>query len=129
MQWLTAFKRHRPDPGADAPARSVKQRVYGVLRVVLGMLGVMLLALMINVFGTHLAGGIDAWNNWRTTAAPWLLLWRVLLYACIAFGYYRTWDWMVARRGLSSVRNSALCLAVLAVLVESRNLAAWLGGH
>ncbi|MBA4681712.1 MAG: hypothetical protein H2075_02895 [Pseudomonas sp.] len=60
------------------------------------MLWVILLlavATTVNVFGIHLAGGIEGWQQWLADHAGHFLAWRLLLYAGTAWG----WLWMRRR--------------------------------
>lgn len=46
-----------------------------------------------NVIGIHLAGGIEAWQQWLTEHTGHFLVWRLWLYAVTAWG----WVWMRRR--------------------------------
>lgn len=61
--------------------------------VLLGALLVMLAAVVTNVVGIQLAGGIDGWQAWLTAHSNHFLAWRLLLYAGTAYG----WVWMRRR--------------------------------
>lgn len=50
-------------------------------------------ALLVQHRGSALVGGVNAWDQWREEAYPYLLAWRVLLYALLT----RSWLWMRAR--------------------------------
>ncbi|MDH0639289.1 MULTISPECIES: hypothetical protein [Pseudomonas] len=60
---------------------------------VLGALLVLLVAVVANVVGIHLAGGIEGWQAWLTAHSNHFLAWRLLLYAVTAYG----WIWMRRR--------------------------------
>ncbi|MDR2452448.1 MAG: hypothetical protein LBE85_11950 [Candidatus Accumulibacter sp.] len=54
---------------------------------------ILFLALAVNLVGIRLLGGMDAWKGWMTVNATCFFVWRLLLYAGIAWG----WRWMRAR--------------------------------
>ncbi|MCF6751913.1 hypothetical protein L3X16_04480 [Pseudomonas stutzeri] len=68
-------------------------RLRRACRVLLWALLVLLAAVVANVVGIHLAGGIDGWQAWLTTHSNHFLAWRLLLYAGTAWG----WLWMRRR--------------------------------
>lgn len=52
-----------------------------------------LVAFAINVFGIRLAGGVEHWLAWIKDHAWMFLLWRLVLYGSVAYG----WWWMRKR--------------------------------
>jgi hypothetical protein len=54
---------------------------------------ILFLALGVNLMGIRLLGGMDAWKGWMVAHATYFFVWRLLLYAGIAWG----WWWMRAR--------------------------------
>jgi hypothetical protein len=51
--------------------------------------GVILLAIVANLVGIRLLGNINAWEGWMTANATIFFIWRLLLYAGIAYGWRR----------------------------------------
>ncbi|MFN1266870.1 hypothetical protein [Pseudomonas lundensis] len=56
-------------------------------------LGLVLVAILINVLAIRLLGDVQAWSNWLRDHTLGLLLWRLGLYAALIYG----WRWMRAR--------------------------------
>ncbi|ARP93429.1 hypothetical protein CDN99_08315 [Roseateles aquatilis] len=50
-------------------------------------------AVAVNIAGIHVVGGVDGWENWLRAHAGHFFLWRLLLYAATAYG----WWWMRGR--------------------------------
>lgn len=50
-------------------------------------------AIIVNLFGIRLAGGIDNWQQWMKAQAGFFFLWRLLLYILTVYG----WLWMRKR--------------------------------
>jgi hypothetical protein len=50
---------------------------------------VLLLAIVANLVGIRLLGNIKAWEGWMAANATFFFLWRLLLYAGIAYGWWR----------------------------------------
>jgi hypothetical protein len=92
-------------------------------RAALGLLGtllVLLAAVVANLIGINLAGGIEGWQAWLTTHSNHFLAWRLLLYVGTAYG----WIWMrrrmLAREPDAATRRRLLraeMAAVAAVVV------------
>jgi hypothetical protein len=55
--------------------------------------GILFLALAVNLVGIRFLGGMDAWKGWMAVNATHFFVWRLLLYAGIAWG----WWWMRGR--------------------------------
>ena len=51
------------------------------------------IAVAVNVVGIHVVGGIDGWEQWLRAHSSHFLVWRLLLYAATAYG----WWWMRQR--------------------------------
>ncbi|MGQ0697482.1 MAG: hypothetical protein ACT4PZ_04490 [Panacagrimonas sp.] len=54
---------------------------------------VLSIAVIVNIAGIHVVGGIDGWEHWLRTHAGSFFLWRLCLYAATAYG----WWWMRKR--------------------------------
>ena len=80
------------------PARLLGRRVGIVLLWVLLVAGI---AVGVNVVGLHIVGSIDGWEQWLREHSGHFLVWRLLLYAATAYG----WWWM--RRRLREREPSA----------------------
>ena len=77
---------------------------YGTLPKLGPMLWVLLvagIAVGVNVVGLHVVGSIDGWEQWLREHSGHFLVWRLLLYAATAYG----WWWM--RRRLREREPSA----------------------
>ncbi|MGZ7551281.1 hypothetical protein ACXVSG_13720 [Pseudomonas aeruginosa] len=72
------------------PARLLGRRVGIVLLWVLLVAGI---AVGVNVVGLHIVGSIDGWEQWLREHSGHFLVWRLLLYAAMAYG----WWWMRRR--------------------------------
>ncbi|AVS92493.1 hypothetical protein C8246_12635 [Paracidovorax avenae] len=46
-------------------------------------------AFAINVLGIRAVGSAEAWEQWIKAHAGHLLVWRISVYGCIAFGWWR----------------------------------------
>lgn len=67
-------------------------------RVGIALLWVLLvagIAVTVNVAGIHVVGNIDGWERWLHAHAAHFFVWRLLLYAATAYG----WWWMRRRLG------------------------------
>lgn len=53
----------------------------------------LVVAVIVNLIGIRLLGGIEGWQHWMDTHAGYFLAWRLLLYAGAAWG----WVWMRRR--------------------------------
>lgn len=51
------------------------------------------IAVAVNVAGVHVVGSIDGWERWLHAHAAHFFVWRLLLYAATAYG----WWWMRQR--------------------------------
>ena len=72
------------------PARLLGRRVGIVLLWVLLVAGI---AVGVNVVGLYVVGSIDGWEQWLREYSGHFLVWRLLLYAATAYG----WWWMHRR--------------------------------
>ncbi len=73
-----------------------------------------LLAITTKVIGLYLAGGAVTWSQWLAANTPYFWLWRMALYAAVAFG----WWWMRSaplhqQPTARAVARAALSLALL----------------
>ena len=59
----------------------------------LWMLAVAGIAVTVNVVGIHVVGSIGGWERWLRAHSAHFLVWRLMLYAAIACG----WWWMRRR--------------------------------
>ncbi|WP_447847048.1 hypothetical protein [Pseudomonas aeruginosa] len=50
-------------------------------------------AVAVNIAGIHVVGGVEGWQHWLQAHAGHFFLWRLLLYAATAYG----WWWMRGR--------------------------------
>jgi hypothetical protein len=66
------------------------RRVGLALLWVLAVAGI---AIAVNVAGIHVVGSIDGWERWLRAHAAHFFVWRLLLYAATAYG----WWWMRKR--------------------------------
>jgi hypothetical protein len=76
--------------GTRLLSRLFNRRVGAVLLWGLLMAGV---ALAVNLTGIHVVGSIGGWERWLHAHARHFLVWRLLLYAAMALG----WWWLRAR--------------------------------
>ncbi len=72
------------------PAWLFNQRVALALLWVLAVAGI---AAGVNVVGLHVVGSIDGWEWWLREHSAHFLVWRLLVYAATAYG----WWWMRRR--------------------------------
>lgn len=54
---------------------------------------IIVVAVAINLAGIKALGGIEAWDSWRAHAYWYFLIWRLCVYAGLAYG----WTWMRRR--------------------------------
>lgn len=57
------------------------------------VLVLMSVAFFINMIGIHVTGTIDNWRNYLSQNAPYFLMWRLVLYSLMIFG----WLWVKKR--------------------------------
>ncbi|MBB3105347.1 hypothetical protein [Azomonas macrocytogenes] len=69
-------------------------------------------ALLVQHRGSALVGGVNAWDQWREAAYPYLLAWRVLLYVLLA----RSWLWMRQREPTAEAKVRLQRIEVSVVL-------------
>ena len=97
-----------------------------------------IVGLMMVYLGSRLAGGIDGYGQLLESAAPALLLWRLLLYALLVLAWMgqlrkRVVQWLNedadgGAEGLARLHRLECAVVMLAVVVETYNLyATW--GH
>ncbi|MFC4160700.1 hypothetical protein [Chitinimonas lacunae] len=72
-------------------SRWLFNRTVGV--VLLWIVGIVGVAVLVNVIGVHVVGGIGAWADWLRHHALHFFTWRLCLYALVAYG----WWWMGRR--------------------------------
>ena len=65
----------------------------GVLRGLLWFTCVVLVGLAVNMVGVGITGDIEQWRDWLIRYAPVFLLWRLMLYVTLIYG----WLWMRKR--------------------------------
>jgi len=64
--------------------RKLFNRQVGMILLV--MLLIVTVAILVNVIGIRVTGGIAAWEHWLKDQAPRFFLWRMFLYAGTAYG-------------------------------------------
>ncbi|WP_185265963.1 hypothetical protein [Halopseudomonas xiamenensis] len=95
---------------------------------------VIFLGLLIVYVGSHLAGGLDEYGQMMLSAAPALLVWRLLLYAtavALWLGRFRMQavQWLMrdengGHEGLRQLKRLEYAAVAFVLLIELYNLAA-----
>lgn len=89
-------------------------------KMLLAIVGSLALALGISWLGVRYAGSLTVFRVWLDDVAPWLLVWRLALYALIA----GLWFQQVRRRllqqtgNLAAVRRIEWLMAGMTLMVE-----------
>ncbi|MDR2260325.1 MAG: hypothetical protein LBE06_05200 [Azoarcus sp.] len=77
---------------------------------------VLLLAIAVNLAGIHFLGGIDAWAGWMAANAKVFFVWRLLLYAGLARGWWWMRGRLLAREPGADVRRRLRRVEIAAAL-------------
>jgi hypothetical protein len=76
---------------------------------------IVIMAVLVNVAGIHMAGDADRWSQWMHSHVSYFRVWRLVLYVGTACG----WRWMrrrlLAREPAPATRMRLLRLEVAAV--------------
>jgi hypothetical protein len=71
------------------PAPKTKKVLTFFLKTIAGLVITMLIvAAMITLVGTWVSGGVEQWSAAMFSAAPYLLVWRILVYSFAAGFWY-----------------------------------------
>ena len=100
--------------------RSLGRRIVLAIGVTLGLICV---GVAVNAIGIRVLGDVSAWDRWFRDHRPYLFVWRLLLYALIACGWWRMRQ-RVYRRDPSEdararLRRAELAAVCITVLLES----------
>lgn len=96
---------------ASSTKRSIYLRAFGIALLVV------LLATVINLYGIHVLGGIEQWEQWRAETYWHFFVWRLVLYVGVA----RAWFWM-RRRVLQREPNAGPRLRRMELLAIATGL-------
>lgn len=82
----------------------------------------LLVAILISLIGIELAGGIAQWEQWLKGNAGYFRLWRMLLYAALAYAWYSMHRRLLAQdidqQQRRQITRTAIALVVAALLLE-----------
>lgn len=83
-------------------------------------IGVLVIATFINLFGVHILGGLEQWEQWRRDSYWFFFAWRILLYTALIWGWIRIRPRIVQRPSTDPVRLrlAEWMLAVSITLME-----------
>jgi hypothetical protein len=79
-------------------------------------------AFLISSIGTWLSGGLDQWKAAMDSAAPYLLVWRLIVYMVAAGFWVSTWRMYKAREDAASqdrLKAIGICGLLLIFFVEA----------
>lgn len=82
---------------------------------VLWIVGLILVATIVNIAGIELAGDVQSWSDWLNTNASIFLIWRICLYCVVGYGWYWMRSRVIAREGTQEAKQRFLRIEVGAV--------------
>ncbi|MBX8508936.1 hypothetical protein K5D34_04410 [Pseudomonas cichorii] len=87
----------------------------------LGMaVAIIAIATLINLYGIHILGGLEQWEEWRKKTYWYFFAWRILLYSTLIWGWIRVRPGILRRSSSdpARLRRAELLLATSVLLME-----------
>ena len=95
----------------------------GALRVLAWLLGMIFVTVLLNMVGIRIVGDTETWARWLATNRAPLFVWRLCLYAAMAWGWWWMHRRVVAREPDRTARwrllRGELAAALLIVVFEA----------
>ncbi len=110
------------------------KRWSSLLVALVALVGMVIISGVIASVGIRIAGSVPAFQSAWREAGWWLFMWRVALYAAIAFVWWRYRKPRVVKRlgdapgATDRLRRLERAAILLVLLFEVLNLPRWLGG-
>jgi hypothetical protein len=93
--------------------RLFNRRLGLALLWALGITGV---AVIVNMAGIHVIGSIEGWERWLHAHSIHFLVWRLMLYAATAYGWWRMRQRLRQREPSPNARQRLMRIEIAAVI-------------
>lgn len=82
---------------------------------VVWIVGLLLVAGLVNILGIEVAGDIESWSIWLKDHAPIFLIWRICLYCAVGYGWFWMRNRVIARDGTDEAKQRFMRIEIGAV--------------
>lgn len=79
------------------------------------IVGLLLVAGLVNVLGIEITGDIESWSVWLKAYAPVFLIWRICLYCVVGYGWYWMRNRVITREGTIEAKQRFLRIEIGAI--------------